>query len=108
VGLGIVLLRNVLERRGELAALRAMGFRRRRLAALVVAENAFLLAAGLGLGTLSALLAVLPHLLESAGRVPWLSLAGTLAVVFAVGLAASLAAVRGALRAPLIPALREE
>jgi hypothetical protein len=108
LGLGVVLLRNVLERRGELAALRAFGFRRRRLAALVVAENAFLLAVGLAAGTLSALAAVFPHLLASAARLPWLSLASTLLLVFAVGLAASLAAVRGALRAPLIPALREE
>jgi hypothetical protein len=108
LGLAVVLLRNVLERRGELAALRAFGFRRRRLAALVVAENAFLLAVGLAVGTASALVAVFPHLIESAASVPWLTLGGTLALVFAVGLAASLAAVRRALRAPLIPALREE
>ena len=31
VGLGVVVLRNVLERRGELAILRAVGFRRRSL-----------------------------------------------------------------------------
>lgn len=108
LGLGVVLLRNVLERRGELAALRAFGFRRRRLAALVVAENAFLLAVGLAVGTVAALVAVAPHLAESAARLPWVSLAATLLLVFAAGLAASLAAVRGALATPLIPALKTE
>ncbi|MCX7826774.1 MAG: ABC transporter permease, partial [Verrucomicrobiae bacterium] len=47
LGLGAILLRNVLERRGELALLRALGFRQRALAALVLAENGFLLALGL-------------------------------------------------------------
>lgn len=108
VGLGVILLRNVLERRGELAALRAFGFEPRRLMALVVAENAFLLALGIALGAAAALVAVAPHLAASAARVPWPSLAGTLALVFAVGLLASLAAVRGALSVPLLPALRAE
>ena len=108
VGLGVILLRNVLERRGELAALRAFGFERSRLMALVVAENAFLLALGIALGAAAALVAVAPHLAAHAARVPWPSLAGTLALVFLTGLAASLAAVRGALRVPLLPALRAE
>ncbi len=108
VGLGVILLRNVLERRGELAALRAFGFERSRLMALVVAENAFLLALGIALGATAALVAVAPHLAAGAGKVPWLSLGGTLVLVFATGLLASLAAVRGALEVPLIPALRRE
>ncbi len=47
-GLATVQLRNVLERRGELALLRAAGFRQARLALLVMLENAALLLAGLG------------------------------------------------------------
>ena len=45
LGLAVVLLRNVWERRGELALLRALGYRRRALGWLVFAENAALLAA---------------------------------------------------------------
>src|SRR5262249_9308408 len=40
VGLGVVVLRNVLERRGELAVLLAVGFRRRTVRRLVVSEHA--------------------------------------------------------------------
>src|SRR4029078_9338483 len=49
-GLATVQLRNVLERRGELALLRATGFRRRRLAQLVMIENGLLLLGGLAVG----------------------------------------------------------
>ena len=39
VGLGVVVLRNVLERRGELAVLLAVGFRKRTLQRLLLIEN---------------------------------------------------------------------
>jgi hypothetical protein len=107
-GLAAVQLRNVFERRGELALLRATGFRRATLGWLVLLEHAALLATGLGVGTLAALLAVLPHLLHRGVAVPWASLAATLAVVLVVGLAAGALAVRAVVRAPLLAALREE
>jgi hypothetical protein len=105
-GLGAVQLRSVLERRRELALLRATGFRRRTLAGMVVLENAILLATGLACGVVSAAVAVLPHLWTGAAAIPWTSLAGTLGLVLAVGLLAGLAAVRSALHAPLLAALR--
>jgi putative ABC transport system permease protein len=46
-GLATVQLRSVLERRGELALMRATGFRRNRLAEMVMLENAVLLLGGL-------------------------------------------------------------
>jgi len=107
-GLATVQLRSVLERRGELALMRAAGFRRRLLAWLVMLESMLLLVGGLGVGIAAALVAVLPHWLGGGAAAPWLSLAATLGVVLLVGLAASGLAVRAALRAELIPALREE
>lgn len=108
IGLAVVQLRSVLERRGELALMRAIGFRRRRLAAVVMLENAALLIGGLATGIIAALVAILPQLLVGSAGTPWLSLAATLAVVLIVGLVAGTLAVRATLRAPLIPALREE
>ncbi len=107
-GLATVQLRSVLERRGELALMRAEGFRRALLARLVMLENALLLVAGLGVGVLAALVAVLPYWLSGGATVPWLSLAGTMTLVLVVGLLAGLVAVRATLAAELIPALREE
>jgi hypothetical protein len=107
-GLATVQLRSVLERRGELALMRATGFRRALLARMVMIENALLLVSGLAVGVFAALVAVLPHWLGGGASVPWRSLGATLALVLVVGLAAGLMAVRATLRAPLLPALREE
>jgi ABC-type antimicrobial peptide transport system permease subunit len=108
LGLGIILVRNIMERRGELAALRAFGFRRVRLALMVLAENVFLLGFGISLGTVSALAAIAPMVLGEGSSLPWASLLLTLAVVFLVGMLASLAGVLGTLRVALLPALKAE
>jgi ABC-type antimicrobial peptide transport system permease subunit len=108
VGLGAVLLRNALERRRELALLRAAGYRPLHLAVMVLAENLFLLTAGLAAGAACALVAAAPAALERGGRLPLGSLSGLLGVVLATGMLASLAATRLALRAPLLTALRSE
>jgi len=105
-GLAVVQMRSVLERRGELALMRAAGFRRARLALLVLLENMVILACGLGVGILAALVAVSPHLLTRSATIPWLSLAWIMLVVIAFGFIAASLAVRFALRAQLIPALR--
>ncbi|HET9232927.1 MAG TPA: ABC transporter permease, partial [Candidatus Eisenbacteria bacterium] len=105
LGLGVALLRSLIERRGELATLRAFGFRRGRIAGMVVAENGFLLLLGVAVGTVSGLLAVAPHL---SGHLPWVPLLGTIMAVLVVGLLSCAAAVRSALSAPLLPVLKEE
>ncbi len=108
VGLAAVLLRNVWERRGELALLRTLGFSRAALGTLVLSENAFLVGAGLLAGLGSAAVVVAPHVVMRAAPVPWGSLLGTFAAVFVAGLLAGVLALASALRAPLLPALRSE
>src|SRR5205807_1664932 len=108
LGLAVVLLRNVWERRGELALLRALGYRHRALGWLVFSENAALLLLGLGAGVGSAAAAVAPHVLTGEGAVPWARLGLLLGLVLIVGFAAGGAAVRSTVRAPLVPALRKE
>jgi ABC-type lipoprotein release transport system permease subunit len=108
LGLAVVLLRGVWERRGELALLRALGYRHRALGWLVLAENSFLLVLGLAVGAAAAVLAVAPHRAGSGGELSWPRLFGLLAAVLAVGLVSGTAAVAATLRAPLLPALRRE
>lgn len=108
LGLGIALLRSLIERRGELATLRAFGFRRTRIAWMVVAENGFLLLLGVAIGTLSGLLAVAPHLGAGSEKLPWAPLSATILAVVALGLLSCAAAVWSALKAPLLPSLKEE
>lgn len=107
-GLAAVQLRSVLERRGELGLLRAAGFRQSRLAGLVMLENVVLLLGGLAIGILAALVAVLPHMFVREARPPLAELAVMLGLVALVGCVVGLLAVRGALRVPVIAALRGE
>ena len=69
-GLGAVLLRNVLERRREMALLRAVGYDARHLSLMVLAENTLLLGSGLAAGTVCALIAIAPAWLERGGGRP--------------------------------------
>jgi putative ABC transport system permease protein len=108
VGLAAILLRNVLERRRELALLRAVGYRPSHLAAIVLAENMLLLLLGLATGTGCALLAIAPAVSSRGGQFPVASLSLLLAAVLATGIGASQAATRAALRSPLLAALRSE
>ncbi len=108
LGLAAVLLRNVLERRRELALLRAVGYHSTHLAVMVVAENALLLLSGVVIGTVCALLAIAPVLMTRGGYLSPGSLSWLLLAVVVTGLTASLAATAAALRSPLIPALRAE
>jgi len=108
LGLATVMVRNVLERRGELALLSALGFRPSGLAWLVLVETGVLLVCGLVIGTVAALVAMVPHLSSTGADVPWGSLALILAIVFVVGMLAALAASIQAARTRILEGLRSE
>jgi hypothetical protein len=109
IGLAAVLLRNVLERRKELALLGAVGYRRAHVFGIVLAENVLLLVWGLVIGTACAVVAVVPAVVDRGGWLPigaggWALLGG----VFLAGLVSSIVATNAALRTPLLTALRAE
>ncbi len=108
VGLAAVLARNVLERRRELALLAAVGYRRSNLAAMILAENALILVGGLAIGTACAVVAIIPAITSRGGHVAAGSMAGWLAVILAVGLAAVSVATLIMVRQPLVASLRSE
>jgi hypothetical protein len=109
VGVAAVLLRNVLERRRELALLGAVGFGRGHFLAMAFVESATLVAAGLVAGGATAWLAVAPALAERGVRAP-IGAAGLLllAAVLVIGLVSAWLAVRATLRTPLLESLRSE
>ena len=108
LGLAVVMVRTVLERRGELALLEALGFARREISRLIFAENSFLLVFGVVIGSAAALIAVAPHLASGAADPPWFPLALTLGVIVGLGLLAGAAAAALSLRAPLLANLRRD
>ena len=98
LGLAVVLLRGVWERRGELALLRGLGFRRTTLGWLILAENAFLLfwvAGGYGIGAGGRGAAPAQRRRD----IPWLHLFALLAGVVLIGLTAGALATASTLRA---------
>lgn len=108
-GLAAVVLRNVLDRRRELALLGAVGYGRRHIFTVVVAEHLLLLVWGLVIGTACAVVAIAPAAFERGGRLPATPAGALLLVaVFVAGLLSSIVATRAALRTPLLAALRSE
>ena len=108
IGLSAVMFRNVLERRRELGLLRAVGYDRRRVTQMILAEAMLLLGAGLGAGALSAALAVAPAWLGRSGARPGGTLLILLGGVAVAGVLSSAVAARAALRGDVLTGLRAE
>jgi ABC-type antimicrobial peptide transport system permease subunit len=102
------MFRNVLERRRELALLRAVGYDARRVSVMVMAEALLLLGAGLLAGALSAALAIAPAWLGRGGAMPGTGLILLLGAVAVAGIVSSFIAARAALASPLLASLRAE
>ncbi|NQU35385.1 MAG: FtsX-like permease family protein [Bacteroidetes bacterium] len=69
-GLGIVIIRNILERKKEIAVFYALGFRRAQIFKMIVIENVFLLTSGILIGTLSATIGILPSIISTSYHIP--------------------------------------
>jgi len=108
VGLGLVVLRNMLERRGELAMLRAVGLSKEALKKMVFYEHSGLMFYGLVCGVVAALIAVAPVLRIPAADVPYISLAMTVVAIGISGVIWIWIATIFALSGPLLEALRSE
>ena len=108
VGLGLVVLRNVLERRGELAMLQAVGFNKAALKRMVFYEHAGLLLCGLACGVAAGLVAVWPALKSTAAQVPYFSLVLTIAAIGISGVVWIRIASTFALSGEMLEALRNE
>jgi putative ABC transport system permease protein len=105
IGLGLIVARNLLERQGELAMLRALGFNKHALLRMVCYEHLYLLAAGLLAGLICAIVSVTPSIRVATGQLPFvlltimtlmIGISGVFWVVISTGMA-----LRGAILTPL-------
>ncbi|NLH74187.1 MAG: ABC transporter permease [Verrucomicrobia bacterium] len=108
VGLGIVVLRNVFERRAELGLLMAVGWRKSVLYRILMGEHVALLIAGLCAGVFAAALAVVPAAYARHSHIPTGTLVLVLLAVALNGLLWTCAATALSLRQNLREALRNE
>jgi len=107
-GLGFVVLRNMLERRGELAMLQAVGFDKMVLKRMVFYEHSALCLSGLICGIVTALVAIGPVLKSPGAQLPYLSLTLAIVAIGISGLVWIWLATTFALAGKILDALRNE
>lgn len=107
-GLGVVLLRNTLERRSEIALLMAIGYRRNQIFRLISLENIFLLVVGLIVGIISAFIGILPSILSPSFTMPIGFISIIVLTIFLSGIIWIYFPTRNALKGNIIRGLREE
>ena len=108
VGLGIVILQNIRQRKSEFAVYLALGFRKKFILQLIMAEHAMMLLSGLLLGLISALAGILPSLVSPGYAVPGLFISGIILVIFLNGLLWIWFPAKAAVKNDLLPGLRDE
>ena len=96
-----------MERRGELATLRAIGFKRELLSRMLFLESSFLLFIGMFIGVVAGLSGAI-FSQDSSPSLPWGSLIITLFLIFGFGIIANAIAVFFSLRLPLLSSLKSE
>ena len=108
VSLGLVVMRNMLERRAELALLRAVGWNRTQIRKYVLSEHVVMLLMGLFIGLIAAIIAVLPAIKSPDMELPLISILVIVIGLFINGLVWILLAVHFTLKGDLLDALRNE
>jgi len=108
IGLGIVLLRNLVERKQEIALYLALGFSHSCIMKLIITENLFILLAGIGIGLLSAFAGILPSFFSPAFQLPATFLLLIILLILLSGFAWIYFPIRASLRKNLVEGLRME
>ncbi len=107
-GLAAVQMRNIVERRKELALMQAVGYSRGRIVLMLTLETTIILALGLLLGILAAAIALAPFVWETGPQLALLMPVVSLLLVMAVGFVAAAIAARQATRLNVLSGLRSE
>ncbi|GAB5404513.1 MAG: hypothetical protein Aurels2KO_27440 [Aureliella sp.] len=107
-GLAAVQMRNIVERRKELALMQAVGYSRSRITLMLTLETTIVLGLGLLLGILAAGIALAPFVWETGPQLALLMPAASLLLVMAVGFVAAAIASRQATKLSVLAGLRSE
>ena len=108
IGMGVVVLRNLLERRREIAMLRALGFGSDSIYKMLLTEYSFLLVAGLLVGIVAAAVSTIPALLATDSNINLSIQFGLAALILVICISCIVSAVQIGLKSSEISALRSE
>lgn len=87
IGLGVVLLRNLLDRKYETAILQAVGFTRKKIFSIIFLEHFILLITGMFIGLISAIIGIFPSLVSHSFEIHRIFLSSLLIIIFLNGIA---------------------
>jgi ABC-type lipoprotein release transport system permease subunit len=107
-GLGIVLMKIIIERKKEIAVLEAIGFSKYQVMKLIIIENTILLIAGIAIGFVAAVIGIIPSILSSAFNIPGTFLFVLVLMVFVSGMFWIIIPTTFVMRDNLIKNLRSE
>ena len=108
LGLGIVLLRNILERKNDLALLLALGYRKSEIFKIIFIENLIILLAGLIIGIFGSVAGIIPSLVSPSFSFSPIAPLLIILLVLITGIATIFFAVRSFFRKNLIDDLKNE
>jgi putative ABC transport system permease protein len=108
IGMGLIVYKNVLERKTELAVMRSVGFTTSAVKRLIFIEHSWLLLLGILLGLISAIISVMPALLSPNANIPLVTIFAILITILISGLIWTYLATNQALKSDVISALRYE
>ena len=80
VGFGIVVIRNITDRKDELTIMHAVGYKNRLIVQIITIEHIYLIMAGAFCGGTAAGIAAIPALISARAPIPW----GTVSAIFAI------------------------
>ncbi len=107
-GFGIVVIRNIIERREELAILHAIGFNRNLIRKIILLEHLILIFFGIFAGSLAAAISAIPAIISSRAPVPLNLAFAIIAGIVLCGIVCVYSATFYAVKAKPIKALRKE
>jgi putative ABC transport system permease protein len=108
LGLAAVQTRSVMERRKELAMMRAVGFHNERIARMLMLETSILLGGGILVGIFAAGVAIVPHLVSAGTQTSVAQPLWMFAVILVTGFVSAIYAIRTAMKLPILSSLRAE
>jgi len=70
IGIGIILHRNMIDRKQEIAIISSLGFSKHKIFKLIFFENLFLVITGISIGLVSSILGILPSFISRSFHIP--------------------------------------
>lgn len=107
-GLGIVIMRNIKERKQEIALYQVIGFKRNFVYKMLASEYLLILFLGIFTGTFSAAIGILPSALQSVNILPFGLIASIIMALIISGILWIFIPINGILKSNLVQALRSE